>query len=158
MNTITKAFSLAALLTWSAGAEVSETTETTETTRHADGSVTESTTTVTRTFDPAVRTKVVKYFDPYKTEKYGLPPEVVTSVKVKEIPETWRTSTIAPGVVIRDTERPYLVAAPPSLVKILPAAEERRYYVAGGNVIAVDNDYKVIDSIQVPSIKYTVEE
>ena len=160
MKTITTVFGLAALLTWSAGAQVTETSETTETTEHADGSVSETTTTTTRTFDPALRTKVVRYFDTYKTEKYGLPPEIVTSVKVKEVPTTWRTTAIAPGVVVTEKERPYLVAAPPQLVKLLPAAEERqvRYYVAGGNVVAVDKEYKVVDSIHIPSIKYTVEE
>ena len=160
MKTITKVFGLATLLTWSAGAQVTETTETKDTTEHADGSVTESTTTTTRTFDPALRTKVVKYFDTYKTEKYGLPPEIVTSVKVKEVPTAWRTSAIAPGVIVTEKERPYLVAAPPTLVKLLPAAEERkvRYYVAGGNVVAVDKEYKVVDSIHIPSIKYVEEE
>lgn len=160
MKTIAKVFGLAAVLTWSAGAQVTETKETTETTEHADGSVTESTTTTTRSFDPTVRTKVVKYFDPYKTERYGLPPEMVTTVKVKELPETWRTSAIAPGVVITEKQRPLLVTAPPALVKLLPPAEERhvRYYVAGGNVVAVDKEYKIVDSIHIPTIKYTVEE
>ena len=160
MKTIAKVFGLAAVLTWSACAQVTETKETTQTTEHADGSVTETTTTTTRSFDPTVRTKVVKYFDPYKAEKYGLPPEIVTSVRVKEIPETWRTSQIAPGVVITEKQRPMLVAAPPALVKILPPAEERqvRYYVAGGNVVAVDKEYKIVDSIHVPSINYVVEE
>lgn len=160
MKTIATVFGLAAVLTWSAGAQVTQTKETTETTEHADGSRTETTTTTTRSFDPAVRTKIVKYFDPYKTEKYGLPPEIVTSVKVKEIPTTWRTSAIAPGVVITEKERPFLVAAPPTLVKLLPPAEERHvhYYVAGGNVVAVDKEYKVVDSIHIPTIKYVDEE
>ena len=141
-------------------AQVTETKEKTETTENADGSTTEKHTTTTTTFNPEVRTKVVKYFDTYKTERYGLPPAWVTKVKVKEIPATWRTTRVAPGVVITEKERPYLVEAPPDLVKILPAppSPEVRYYVAGGNVVAVDKTYKVVDSIQVPSVKITVDD
>jgi hypothetical protein len=163
MKTIAKAFGIAGLgtlLVFPALAQVTETTETTETTEHADGTVTETTTTITRTFDPALRTKVVKYFDPYKEERYGLPPGIYSDVTVEKIPSAWRTSAIAPGVIVRETERPYLVAAPPQLVKLLPPAEERhvRYYVAGGNVVAVDKEYRVVDSVHIPSIRFTVEE
>ncbi len=163
MKTIAKAFGIAGLgsfLLFPVSAQVTETTETTETTEHADGSVTETTTTTTRTFDPALRTKVVKYFDPYKEERYGLPPGIYSDVVVEKIPSAWRTSAIAPGVIVREQERPYLVAAPPQLVKLLPPAEERhvRYYVAGGNVVAVDKEYRVVDSVHIPSVKFTVEE
>jgi hypothetical protein len=160
MKTITKAFGIATLgsfLAHPAFSQVTETTETTETTEHADGSVSETTTTTTRTFDPALRTKVVKYFDPYKGERYGLPPGVYTDVAVEKIPSAWRTTAIAPGVIVREQERPYLVAAPPQLVKLLPPAEERhvKYYVAGGNVVAVDKEYRVVDSVHIPSVKFT---
>lgn len=137
-------------------AQVTETKETTETTQHADGSVTETTTQVTRTFNPEVQTQVVKYFEPYKTERYGLPPGV--TVSVKEMPTEWRT-TVRPGVVIAEKQRGYLVAAPPELVKVLPAPrDETRYYIAGSNVVAVDKSYKIVDSVHVPSIQMTVEE
>jgi hypothetical protein len=140
-------------------AQVTETKEKTEVRENADGSTTEKRTTTTTTFNPQVRTKVVKYFEPYKTERYGLPPAYVTKVKVKEIPAAWRTTAIAPGVVITEKERPYLVEAPPELIKVLPApAAETRYYMAGGNVVAVDKSYKVVDSIQVPSVKITVDD
>jgi hypothetical protein len=140
-------------------AQVTETKEKTEVRENADGSTTEKHTTTTTTFNPQVRTKVVKYFEPYKTERYGLPPAYVTKVKVKEIPAAWRTTAIAPGVVITEKERPYLVEAPPELIKVLPApAAETRYYMAGGNVVAVDKSYKVVDSIQVPSVKITVDD
>ena len=139
--------------------EVTETTETTETTEHADGSVTETTTETTRSFDPDVQKRVVKYFDTYKTERYGLPPAIVTSVKVKEIPEPWRTSAIRPGVVVTEKQRPYLITAPPDLVKVLPAPKaEVKYYVAGSNVVAVDKEYRIVDTVHIPSIKFTVEE
>lgn len=160
MKTITKAFGIASLLVLPVVAQVTETTETTETTEHEDGSVTETTTTTTRTFDPALRTKVVSYFDPYKEERYGLPPGVYTDEVVTKIPTAWRTTAIAPGVVVTEKERPYLVAAPPKLISLLPPAEERhvKYYVAGGNVVAVDKEYRVVDSVHIPTVKFTVEE
>lgn len=140
-------------------AQVTQTKEKTEVRENADGSTTEKHTTTTKTFNPEVRTKVVKYFDTYKTERYGLPPAYVSKVKIKEIPAAWRTSVIAPGIVITEKERPFLVEAPPEVVSVLPApAADVRYYMAGGNVVAVDKSYTVVDSIQVPSIKITVDD
>ena len=140
-------------------AQVTETHKKTEVRENADGSTTEKKTTTTTTFSPEVKTKVVKYFEPHKTARFGLPPAWVTKFKVKEIPAAWRTSTIAPGVVITEKERPYLVEAPADLISVLPApAPDVHYYVAGGNVVAVDRDYKVVESINVPSIKITVDD
>jgi hypothetical protein len=140
-------------------AQVTQTKEKTEVQEHADGSTTEKHTTTTKTFNPEVRTKVTKYFDTYKTERYGLPPAYVQRIKVKEIPAAWRTSVIAPGVVITEKERPFLVEAPPELIKVLPApSPDVQYYMAGGNVVAVDRSYKVVDSIQIPSVKITVDD
>jgi hypothetical protein len=134
-----------------------KTTEKTETKEHADGSVTEKTTTKTRTFGPDVETKVVKYFDTYKTERFGLPPAIVTRVKVKEMPTAWRT-TLAPGVVIQEKERVHLIDAPPELIKVLPApSPDVHYYVAGSNVVAVDRDYRIVDSVNIPSIKIVAD-
>lgn len=130
------------------------TTETTETTSRAPG-VTETTTTTTTTFNPEVRSGVVTYFETYKGNPHGLPPGWVTKVKVKDVPVAWRTSRIAPGAVVTETQRSYLVDAPPELIKVLPASTAGvRYYVAGSNVVAVDSSYKIVDSIQVPTIKY----
>ena len=64
-------------------AQVTKTEETTVK-EHADGSVSEKTTTTTSTFNPEARTRVVKYFDTYKSNPHGLPPEWVTSMRVKE--------------------------------------------------------------------------
>lgn len=137
-------------------AQVTKTTEDTEISRNSDGSVTKTETTTTQTFNPEARTKVVTYFDTYKSNPYGLPPGWTTKVHVKEIPATWRTTRIAPGVVVTEKERAYLVDAPPELVQILPAPTTGvRYYVAGSNVVAVDSTYKVVDSVQIPTIKYT---
>ncbi len=138
-------------------AQVTETREKTEVQERADG--TTKTTTTTTTFTPAVKTKVVKYFEPHKTARFGLPPAWVTKVKVKEMPAAWRTSTIAPGVVITEKERPYLMEAPPDLISVLPPpTPDVRYYVAGGNIVAVDKTYKVVDSIQIPTVKITVDD
>ena len=157
ISTIFAVVSMASLATLSA--QVTETTEKTETRQNPDGTVTEKHTVTTTTFEPEVQKRVVKYFDSYKGEHYGLPPGWVAKVKVKEIPAAWRTTRLANGVVIREQERPYLMAAPPELVKILPApGEEVHYYVAGGNVVAVDRDYRVVDSIQIPSIKISVDD
>ncbi|GAA5121215.1 hypothetical protein JIN84_00405 [Luteolibacter yonseiensis] len=140
-------------------AQVTKTTETTETTRSGNGAVTQTTTTTTQTFNPEARTKVVTYFDQYKTSPHGLPPGFVGKVHVKEIPTAWRTTRIAPGVVITEKERPYLVSAPAELVSVLPApAEGVRYYVAGSNVVSVDGSYRIVDSVQIPSIKYSEDE
>jgi hypothetical protein len=125
-------------------AQVTETREKTKVEEHADG---------TTTFTPEVKTKVVKYFEPHKTAKYGLPPAWVTKVKVKETPVAWRT-TLAPGVMITEKERAFLMDAPADLVAVLPPAPaDVHYYVAGGNVVAVDKSYKVVESINIPSIK-----
>ncbi|WP_035613587.1 hypothetical protein [Haloferula sp. BvORR071] len=155
MKTILKAGSFAVLaIAWPLSAQVTEKKETTETTQHADGSTTETTTETTRTFNPEVETKVVKYFDTYKTERYGLPPGIVIK---KETPVAWRTR-VAPGVVIAEKQRDYLVTAPPELVKVLPAPRaETHYYIAGSNVVAVDKSYKIVDSIAIPSIKIVSE-
>ncbi len=45
--------------------------------------------------------------------------------------------------------------APPELVQVLPQREEVRYYIAGSNVVAVDRSYKVVDSIEVPSVTFS---
>ncbi len=139
-------------------AQVTETTETTETTRSAGGVVTDTTTTTT-TFNPEARTKVVTYFEGHRGSPHGLPPGFATKVRVKEIPAAWRSSRIAPGVVVTEPQRSYLVDAPPELVAVLPPpASGVRYYVAGSNVVAVDPSYRIVDSVQIPSIKYSEDD
>ncbi|MEK7951614.1 hypothetical protein [Luteolibacter soli] len=160
MKTTPLAIAVAALgVILPATAQVTQTEKKTEVRENADGSTTEKHTTTTRTFNPEAKTKVVKYFDTYKTDRYGLPPAYVSRLKVKEIPAGWRTTAIAPGVVITEKERPYLVEAPPELIQVLPPpTPDVQYYMAGGNVVAVDKTYKVVDSIQIPSVKITVDD
>jgi hypothetical protein len=137
-------------------AQVTRTTEKTEIAKNPDGSITKTETTTTHTFNPEARTKVVTYFNSYKGNPNGLPPGWAARVRVEETPVEWRTTRIAPGVVVAEKQRTYLVDAPPELIKVLPAPSEGiRYYVAGSNVVAVDPTYKVVDSVQIPTIKYT---
>lgn len=143
-----------------AQAQVTETTQKTQTTETAGGAVSESSsTTTTTTFNPEARTKVVEYFDTYKTNPHGLPPAWASKIQVQKVPEAWRTSRISPGVTVTEEQRSYLMEAPPELVKVLPPPRgEVRYYVAGSNVVAVNKEYKIVDSIQIPSIKFKIAE
>ncbi len=137
-------------------AQNTETTTKSEVTRSADGSVTHSESTTTTSLTPDARNGVVKYFDAYKNETFGLPPAWVNQFRVNEIPMAWRVSAIATGLVVPENERPYLVEAPSDLVRVLPAPSAGiRYYVAGRNVVAVDRSYKVVDSVEIPSIRFT---
>jgi len=158
MKSIIKAVSIVTLgCSLSVLAETT-TEKTTDVTKNADGSVS-TTETTTTTFNPEARTKVVKYFDTYKTNPHGLPPQWVSKVEWKSVPKTWRSSRIAPGLVITEKERPYLVEAPADLVQVLPPSSEGvRYYVAGSNVVAVDKTYKVVDSVQIPSVKIEIDD
>ena len=73
--------------------------------------------------------------------------------------ETPSRNPSEPGIMIEEDFRAHLVAAPPELVKILPEPEsEVRYYVAGSNVVAVDKDFRVVDSLRIPSITFTVDD
>ena len=97
MKSISHVLSIVTLgCTLSLSAETTQTEKTTDVTKNADGSVSKTETTTT-TFNPDSRTKVVKYFETYKTNPNGLPPSWVAKVKVKEIPAAWRTTRIAPG-------------------------------------------------------------
>ena len=130
------------------------TEKTIETTQNADGSVTRTET----TFTPDSRGKIEKFFDSFKTHRHGLPPGWEGKIRVKDMPMAWRSERIKPGLVIQGNEREYLVAAPPELIKVLPEPTTGvRYYVAGSNVIAVDSNYRVVDSVQIPSIQFTDE-
>jgi hypothetical protein len=147
--------SLALLLPKPVEAQVMK-TEKTEVQQSSDGTTTE---TKTVTFSPDVRTRVIKYFDTYRTSEYGLPPAIVTRVKAKRPPKVWLSTRISPGVVISETERPMLVEAPPELVQLMPTSDVKvRYYIAGENVVAVDESYRVVDSIQIPSVKIKVDD
>lgn len=157
MKTILTLFgslSIAAVLPLAA--QVTEKETTTDTQTNPDGSVTQTETTKTTTFTPAARKQVVTYFERYKTDPYGLPPAWVSTVKVKELPTHWHTDTMQPGFVFPKAERTYLVAPPADMVKVLPPAPTGvKYYVAGRQVVAVDPQFTVVDSITIPTISYS---
>lgn len=150
LHPIVSSLSFALILPVSA--QVTQTKTEKKTTANPDGTVQQSSTTTT-TFNPEVQTKVVQYFDTYKADPNGLPPEWAAQIKIRELPSAWATTRIVPGTILAADTRPFLVEAPPALVKILPPPQaEVRYYVAGGNVVAVDKTYKVVDSVRIPTV------
>ena len=110
-------------------------------------------------FNPHARSKVVQYFDTYRTDPLGLPPECAARVKVDEIPAAWENPGITSGMVIQENERSSLVEAPPELVRVLPAhsQEQVRYYLAGSNLVAVDSGYKILDAVRIPTVRLSNE-
>ena len=135
-------------------AQNTETTETTEVRKNPDGTVTRDTTTTTTTFNPEARQKIVTYFSGYKGEPHGLPPAWAAKIKVEGMPVGWRSS-VAKGTVITETQRSYLVEPTSDLVAVLPTRTgDVRYYMAGSNIVAVDPSYRVVDSIQIPTVRY----
>lgn len=100
------------------------------------------------------QTKVVQYYDTYRNNPAGLPPGTLVKLNVNVIPGWWGSSRIAPGVVLKESERDSLLDAPRELVRVLPVhSEPIRYYLAGSHFVAVDEGYKVVDSIPIPSIR-----
>jgi hypothetical protein len=159
MKTIVSAIGIAALgYCLPLAAQTTETETNTDISRNADGSVTRTESTTT-TFTPESREKVVTFFQEHRSKPHGLPPAWTNKIQVNRIPAAWRTNRITPGVVISEQEREYLMAAPPELVNVLPQSSgDVRYYVAGSNVVAVDREYKIVDSVHIPTIKFTMND
>lgn len=100
------------------------------------------------------RTKIVQYFDTYRTDPMGLPPGWTVGLQVNEIPAAWWRSRIAAGLVVGASERTYLMAAPTELVRMMPThSQSLRYYLAGCHLVALDHNYKVVDSVNIPTIR-----
>ena len=128
-----------------------------ELTSKSVGTVARSSTVVA--FNSYARAKVVQYFDTYRTEPLGLPPGFGAKVEAEEIPLAWGISRIAPGSVVQESERACLVEAPPELVRILRTdSRDFHYYVAGRSLVAMNKDYRVVDSVLIPTIRLTAEE
>ena len=105
-------------------------------------------------FDSYARTKIVQYFDTYRTDPMGLPPGWTVGLQVNEIPAAWWRSRIAAGLVVGASERTYLMAAPTELVRMMPThSQSLRYYLAGCHLVALDHNYKVVDSVNIPTIR-----
>lgn len=104
-------------------------------------------------FSSHVRSKVVQYFDTYRNDPLGLPAASSASIEAGEIPAAWIASGIRAGVVVQASERSALVEVPTEVVRILPARQPSiRYFLAGSNLVAVDPGYKVVDSIEIPTV------
>jgi hypothetical protein len=105
-------------------------------------------------FSSHARSKVVQYFDTYRSDPLGLPPACASKLKAKVVPAAWQTSGIARGTMVQESERSALIEAPRELVRVLPAEQPAvRYYLAGSHLVALDPAYKVVDSIQIPTVR-----
>lgn len=104
-------------------------------------------------FGSRARTKVMQYFDTYRTDPLGLPPDCAAEINLREIPASWRTPGIVRGKVVGEGDRSALVEAPVELVRVLPALQPKAsYFLAGDYLVAVDRGYKIVDSIRIPTI------
>lgn len=109
-------------------------------------------------FGSHVRSKVVQYFDTYQTDPQGLPEGCAVRTG-KAVPAGWTTAGIRRGSVIGAEERQALVDIPAELVRMLPAdGSTVRYYLAGSQLVAVGADYKVLDSISIPTVRIGMNE
>lgn len=109
-------------------------------------------------FGSHVRTKVVQYFDTYQTDPLGLPEGCAARIG-KAVPAGWTAAGIRRGSVIGAEERQALVDIPAELVRMLPAdGSTVRYYLAGSQLVAVDANYKVLDTIPIPTVRISVNE
>ena len=105
-------------------------------------------------FNSYARTKIVQYFDTYRADPLGLPPGWTKGIQVKNIPAAWANSWLAPGAVVAASEQTYLMAAPVELIRMLPThSQDLRYYMAGCNLVAVDPNYKIVDSVHIPTVR-----
>ncbi|MES2441018.1 MAG: hypothetical protein V4584_18280 [Verrucomicrobiota bacterium] len=105
-------------------------------------------------FGSHARSKVVQYFDTYRTDPLGLPAACAQQIKQREVPASWTSDEIRSGMVVKEGERPALVEAPAELVRVLPARQTSvRYFLAGINLVAVDDGYKVVDSVRIPTVR-----
>ena len=124
-----------------------------DTSAQASGTQTSST-----TFTADAKTKALRYFETHKGSQHGLPANVAAKIKANQIPQQWKSSRIDPGTMLQEKERSYLVEAPADLVEQLPQAPSGvRYYIAGSNVVAVDQNFRVVDAIQIPTIQFNEE-
>ena len=105
-------------------------------------------------FNAHVRSKVVQYFDTYRSAPFGLPPGCAVRVD-DQMPMGWENPGIASGRVIPDSDRAFLMGVPIELVRMLAthSKTEVRYYLAGRSLVAVDSSYKVLDTVGIPTVR-----
>lgn len=111
----------------------------------------------TTVFTSHARTKAVQYFDTYRSEPFGLPPGCVSIMNPSE--NSQAPLQISVGQVIREDDRVRLLDAPAELVRVFPAQpRDVRYCMAGNQLVAVDANCRVLDSIRIPTIRSTMVE
>lgn len=105
-------------------------------------------------FNAHARSKVVQYFDTYRSEPFGLPPACAVRVD-DETPAWWEDPGIALGCAIPESDRKFLMEVPVELVRVLAAQSEveARYYLAGRSLVAVDASCKVLDTVSIPTVR-----
>jgi len=110
-------------------------------------------------FNAHARSKVVQYFDTYRSEPLGLPPGCAATGSGAGLPAGWNGPGISSGGVIPESERAFLVEVPVEMVKVLAAQSEVevRYFLAGGSLVAVDPGWKVLDSVRIPTVRLAGE-
>jgi hypothetical protein len=110
-------------------------------------------------FGSHVKTKVIQYFDTYQTEPMGLPEDCANRLHSGEVPHEWTVAGLSRGMTIPESERGLLVEIPAELLRVLPAGKDAvAYYLAGSHLVAVDADYKVLDSIPIPTVRLGKQE
>ena len=102
------------------------------------------------------RDRAVSYFQKQKSQKYGLPPGIAKKYRTDKIPKEWRNRGLQRGYRVPSDYRSSLVAAPVDLISILGGALTggQNYYLAGSNLIVVDQYYNVVDVVYLPSIVF----
>ncbi len=106
-------------------------------------------------FNAHARSKVVQYFDTYRSEPLALPAVCAAQARVGGMPVEWGTPGIVAGMVIPESERSYLIDLPMELVRVLAVQSEVevRYFLAGSSLVAVDSGYKVMDVVRIPMMR-----
>ncbi|MEO5715196.1 MAG: hypothetical protein ABIT37_17085 [Luteolibacter sp.] len=106
-------------------------------------------------FNEHARSKVVQYFDTYRSEPYGLPPACAAKVRTGRIPGGWAEQGMAAGTVVPQGEREFLTEVPVELVRVLAAQSEVkvRFYLAGASLVALDAGGKVLDVVRIPTVR-----
>ncbi|MEO7100021.1 MAG: hypothetical protein ABI162_11710 [Luteolibacter sp.] len=111
-------------------------------------------------FNAYARSKVVQYFDTYRSEPIELPSGSEPRVGIGGMPAEWEGPEIVSGRVIPESERAFLVDVPVELVRVLAAQSQVvvRYYLAGNSLVAVDPGYKVMDVVRIPTARVRDEQ
>ncbi len=94
-------------------------------------------------FGSHVRSKVLQYFDTLEEDRTGSSPG-------------FGQAKMTRGKVVTKAERESLTEVPRELARVLPDSMQWvGYHLAGSYLIAVDSQYKILDSILIPAVQRT---